>query len=232
MIQLKNINKYFGKRHVLKDITLDIEDNAAIAFIGSNGSGKTTLVEIIAKLLKPTQGSIHYTSDKEAKDVNRRVGMQFQDGSWPPGTKIIDLVKFYKDKSFINSDEFNQLVDAFNLKDFINKSIDSLSGGERQRANCFLSIINNPEILILDELITGLDLEMQIKLIKFFKEYKKNNKVALLIVSHIPEEVEELCDRVVILKSGEIYEDSDMKTIIEKHGSLRKRLLKYYEIQE
>ncbi|AKX34430.1 iron complex transport system ATP-binding protein [Spiroplasma litorale] len=229
MIILDKVNKFYGKKQVLKDISLNIQDNETIAFIGSNGSGKSTLVEIIAKLLKPTNGTVKYISSKN-EEISKRVGMQFQDGSWPPGTKILDLVKFYKDKKYLETDEFNELVDAFSLKNFITKSIDSLSGGERQRANCFLSVINSPELLILDELITGLDLEMQIKLIRFFKNYKSNNNITLLIVSHIPEEVEELCERVVILKNGEIFEDKSMKDILKEHGTLRKRLIKYYDI--
>ncbi|QBQ07283.1 ABC transporter ATP-binding protein [Spiroplasma gladiatoris] len=229
MILLKDINKFYGKKQVLKDINLTINNSEAVAFLGSNGSGKTTLVEIIAKLLKPTSGTVEHNNENNDKE-KVRVGMQFQDGSWPPGTKILDLVTFYKNKSYLKSKEFLDLVDAFNLDKFIKKPIDSLSGGERQRANCFLSVINDPQILILDELITGLDLEMQIKLINFFKNYKKNNDLTLLIVSHIPEEVEDLCDRVVLLKDGEVFEDISIKEIQKKYGSLRKRLLEYYAI--
>ncbi|BET38030.1 hypothetical protein [Spiroplasma ixodetis] len=87
------------------------------------------------------------------------------------------------------------------------KEIFLLSVGQRQRFNCFLSILNDPEILILDELVTGLDLKMQIKLVNFIKSWKEIKKINLLIVSHTPEEVELLCDRVVILKNGEIYQD-------------------------
>ncbi|WP_156006870.1 ABC transporter ATP-binding protein [Spiroplasma tabanidicola] len=230
MIVIDKVNKYYGKKQVLKDINLTIKDSESIAFLGSNGSGKTTLVEIIAKLLKPTSGSIKYT-DESNSEVQKRVGMQFQDGSWPPGTKVLDLVSFYKNKTFLKTKEFEELVEAFNLNEFIKKPIDSLSGGQRQRANCFLSIINEPQVLILDELITGLDLEMQIKLINFFKSYKKNKNLTLLIVSHIPEEVEDLCDRIVILKDGEVYEDKNIKEVKEKYGSLRKRLMDYYEIK-
>ncbi|AKU79925.1 ATP-binding cassette domain-containing protein [Spiroplasma turonicum] len=231
MIKIEKVNKFYGKKHVLKDVDLVIKDNSSVAFIGSNGSGKTTLVEIIAELLKPTSGTVKYIDDATNNVIKKRVGMQFQDGSWPPGTKILDLVKFYKNKAFLKTDEFNDLVASFSLEKFINKTIDSLSGGERQRANCFLSIINKPEVLILDELITGLDLEMQIKLVNYFKNYKNKNNLSLLVVSHIPEEVEELCDRVIILKDGVVFEDKKMSQILKEHGSLRKRLIKYYNIE-
>ncbi|ASP28145.1 ABC transporter ATP-binding protein [Spiroplasma corruscae] len=229
MILVEKVNKYFGKKQVLKDISLKIEDSEAVAFLGSNGSGKTTLVEIIAKLLEPTSGKVKFL-DSNNIIVDKTVGMQFQDGSWPQGTKIIDLVKFYKSKSYLQSDEFKELSNSFNLESLMKKNIDSLSGGERQRANCFLSIINNPQVLILDELITGLDLEMQIKLVNYFKKYKQKNKVSLLIISHNPEEVEELCDRIIILKNGEVFEDCKIDKVLEEYGSIRKRLLKYFEV--
>ncbi|WP_342253206.1 hypothetical protein [Spiroplasma endosymbiont of Zeiraphera isertana] len=98
-----------------------------------------------------------------------------------------------------------------------------------KRFNCFLSILNDPEILILDELVTGLDLKMQIKLVNFIKSWKEIKKINLLIVSHTPEEVELLCDRVVILKNGEIYQDQSIDAIIKKYGSLRKMMVEYYQ---
>ncbi|QEH62116.1 peptide/nickel transport system ATP-binding protein [Spiroplasma chinense] len=222
MINLSNVQKNYGKKVVLKGINLTFNENEAVAVVGSNGCGKTTLVELVANLIQPTEGEI-------VRQENLNIGMQFQDGSWPIGTKLSDLITFYKDKSYKKTEEFKKLVEAFDLEGIISRDISSLSGGQRQRINCFLSIINEPNVLILDELITGLDLEMQIKLISFFQNYKKEKKIILLIVSHIPEEVEALCDRVIILKDGTVYEDKNIEEITKEYGTLRKRLIKYYE---
>ncbi|WP_339029732.1 ABC transporter ATP-binding protein [Spiroplasma endosymbiont of Cantharis nigra] len=228
MIELVDICKKYKKNEVLKGINLNILDNESIAILGSNGCGKTTLAEIIAKVIKPSSGEIEYL-DNEKNKINKKIGMQFQDGSWPIGTRVYDLVKFFRNKEYFDTEEFQELSLAFNLKEIIKKDMFSLSGGQRQRANCFLSIINKPDILILDELITGLDLEMQIRLISFFKNYKATNNIILLIVSHIPEEVESLCDRVIILKDGVIFEDKKVTEIKKKYKSLRERLIYYYE---
>lgn len=228
MIILQNISKSYGKNLVLKDINLVIPDSQSIAILGANGSGKTTLVEIISHVLKPTSGKVLFV-DGEGKKNNCKIGVQFQDGYWPVGTRIFDLIKFYKNKNYFKSKEGKKLIDVFELNDVLKKEISLLSGGQRQRFNCFLSILNDPEILILDELITGLDLKMQIKLVNFIKSWKESKKSNLLIVSHTPEEVELLCDRVVILKNGEIYQDESIDKIIKKYGSLRKMMVEYYQ---
>ncbi|WP_338979576.1 ABC transporter ATP-binding protein [Spiroplasma endosymbiont of Lasioglossum malachurum] len=228
MIILENISKNYGKNQVLKNINLEIPASQSLAILGANGSGKTTLVEIISQVLKPTSGKVLFLDDV-GKKVSRKIGVQFQEGYWQVGTRIIDLIKFYKNKKYIKSEEGKGLIDVFELNDILKKEISLLSGGQRQRFNCFLSILNDPEILILDELVTGLDLKMQIKLVNFIKSWKEIKKINLLIVSHTPEEVELLCDRVVILKNGEIYQDQSIDAIIKKYGSLRKMMVEYYQ---
>ncbi|WP_338986246.1 ABC transporter ATP-binding protein [Spiroplasma endosymbiont of Thecophora atra] len=228
MIILENISKNYGKNQVLKNINLEIPASQSLAILGANGSGKTTLVEIISQVLKPTSGKVLFLDDV-GKKVSRKIGVQFQEGYWPVGTRIIDLKQFYKNKKYIKSEEGKGLIDVFELNDILKKEISLLSGGQRQRFNCFLSILNDPEILILDELVTGLDLKMQIKLVNFIKSWKEIKKINLLIVSHTPEEVELLCDRVVILKNGEIYQDQSIDAIIKKYGSLRKMMVEYYQ---
>ena len=226
MIILQDISKSYGKNQVLKNINLKIPHSQSLAILGANGSGKTTLVEIISQVLKPTSGKVLFFDD--GKKINPKIGVQFQDGYWPVGTRIFDLIKFYKNKNYFKTVEDKKLIDVFELNDILKKDISLLSGGQRQRFNCFLSILNDPEILILDELVTGLDLKMQIKLVNFIKNWKIEKKINLLIVSHNPEEVELLCDRVVILKNGDIYQDETINEIIKKYGSLRKMMVEYY----
>ncbi|WP_425379410.1 ATP-binding cassette domain-containing protein [Spiroplasma endosymbiont of Stenodema calcarata] len=227
MIVLENINKNYGKNHILKDINLQIKESESVAFLGANGSGKTTLVEIISGVLKPSTGKVKFVNNKQEK-VKKTIGVQFQDGYWPSGTTPIDLIKFYKGRGYLKTLEGQKLIDVFELKYLLKKEISALSGGQRQRFNCFLSILNDPDILVLDELVTGLDLKMQIKLVNFLKEWKTERKVNLLIVSHTPEEVELLCDRVLLLKDGEIYSDQLITEIIKNNGSLRKMLINYF----
>lgn len=227
MILLENINKKYGKNEVIKNISLKINNGESIAFVGANGCGKTTLVEIISGVLKPTDGKVLFVNENGI-DIKNRMGVQFQEGNWPVGTKVIDLIRFYKGREWKLDSYLENIIRIFDIETILKEDVSKLSGGQKQRFNCFLSIINEPKVLILDELITGLDLKMQIKLTDFFLELQKKENITLLIVSHIPEEVQELSSRVIFLKDGNVFEDISTKKIIEKYGSVREKVKEFF----
>jgi ABC-2 type transport system ATP-binding protein len=103
-----------------------------------------------------------------------------------------------------------------------------LSGGQKQRFNAMLSILNKPEVVILDELITGLDLKMQLSLIEFFRNYQTENHSTLIFISHMPEEVELICHRLILLDKGEIVMDKLVKDVVKENGSVRNMLIDFY----
>ncbi|WP_342269355.1 ABC transporter ATP-binding protein [Spiroplasma endosymbiont of Aspidapion aeneum] len=162
------------------------------------------------------------------EDLEKNVGFQFQNGKWPFNTRGIDLLNFFGTKNWKSNEYINMLIDVFEVNEIIKKRLNKCSGGEQQRFNCLLSIINKPKILILDELITGLDLKMQIKLINFFKELKKSENITLIIVSHVPEEVEALSERIILLREGRIYLDDSVDNIKSKYKSVRELLTQFY----
>lgn len=226
MIKINNLTKKYGKNVALSDINLEINEGTSIAFVGANGSGKTTLIEMIAGVLEPTYGDILIDDIPAIKQ--KCVGIQFQEGVWPKGITPKMIINFYKGKEYIKH-EGKVLIEVFEIQEFINRSLNNLSGGQKQRFNALLAVINNPKVLILDELITGLDLKMQIKLINFFNKKKINEQKIMIVVSHMPEEIELLCDRVVLLEKGEIVMDKELVEIKEKFKSLRNMMIEYYE---
>ncbi|WP_342274949.1 ABC transporter ATP-binding protein [Spiroplasma endosymbiont of Cantharis lateralis] len=226
MLEIKNLSKNFGKYKVLKNINLEIKNGECLGILGSNGAGKTTLMELIVGQIKPSSGEILIDGEK---NIYKKVGIQFQEGMWPMGVNSKILVKFFKQNWFKEIDEnTKELIKIFEIEKILKKDLNNLSGGQKQRVNAFLAVINNPQFIFLDEMISGLDLKMQLKLISFFKKLKSEGKTIVLI-SHNPEEVEEMCDRVIILKNGEVYLDDITENIIKKHGSIRKMLIEYYE---
>lgn len=229
IIELKNLNKKIKKMQIINDVNLKILKGERLAIVGANGSGKTTLIELICGITKPTSGEIHINSDAER--INK-IGLQFQEGYWPAGVTPKAIIKYYVGKIDFNSEKINQLVNIFGIKNFYNKYLNNLSGGQKQRFNAMLAIINDPEILILDELITGLDLKMQMKLIIFFKDFLINRQKTLLLISHIPEEVEQLCNRFILLENGVIINDLKVKDIVNQYGSIRTFMEKYYDRME
>ncbi|AUM62655.1 ATP-binding cassette domain-containing protein [Spiroplasma monobiae] len=229
MLEIKNLTKTIGKNKIIKNINIKIKKGECVGILGSNGAGKTTLMELIVGQIKPTSGEILIDGEK---NTYKKVGIQFQEGSWPMGVNSKILIKFFKSNWFKETDEITkELIKIFEIEEILKKDLNNLSGGQKQRINTFLAVINNPEYIFLDEMVTGLDLKMQLKLLAFFKKLKSEGKT-IIVISHIPEEVEELCDRVIILKKGEIYIDKTTSEIIKTNGSVRKLLIDYYDSED
>lgn len=231
MIEIKNLTKKYGENIILDKINLSIKDGESIGILGANGAGKTTLVEIISGVNEYSDGEINFYNSKNKKDdsLQEKIGMQFQNGSWPFNTRGIDLLNLFVGKKWKKNNYILDLINIFEVESIIKKRISDCSGGEQQRFNSMLSVINKPSVLILDELITGLDLKMQIKLINFFDKMRKKEKITLIIISHIPEEIEQICKRIVVLNKGTIFIDKTVNQIKKQYGSIRNFLTLYFE---
>ncbi|BDV03725.1 MAG: hypothetical protein HPPSJP_4460 [Candidatus Hepatoplasma scabrum] len=215
---IKNLTKKYGKVEVLNGITLKVKPGEKIAIVGANGAGKSTLSEIIAQVKEPTGGELHYSFGKSKETISAKIGIQFQDSSYPDFYKVSDIVKFIIDASEIkiSNEQLDHLYETFDVKNFKREVAKGLSGGQQQRLNILLAIVNNPKILILDEVGTGLDVESRTKIKSYIKSYIHENDATLLLVSHNSDEVIELVDRVVVIHSGKIYEDKPLKEILKK----------------
>ncbi|AVN62647.1 multidrug ABC transporter ATP-binding protein [Mesoplasma coleopterae] len=219
IIEIKNLKKAFKNKVVLDNLNLDIKEGERVAIMGANGCGKTTLVEMIAQFNKPDKGSIKINLEGNIKN---EIGIQLQTGDWPAGITPLDMLAFYRSiYPKFTKDWENKIADVFDIKEFIKTPLKKLSGGQKQRFNAMISVMNNPKIVILDELTTGLDMELQYKITDFFRENVKKSKQTLLLVSHHPEEVEILCNRILIVKDGDIFFDKKINEVIKKYGSVR-----------
>lgn len=228
LIQTKELTKKYKELTVINKLNINFYDGENVAVLGGNGAGKTTLMEMIAGLNKPTSGSIDYKYDYKNSFLEK-IGIQFQDSSFPRGIKVKRVVKFVNDiyETNISKSELNAMLEIFGINKFYNKNASSLSGGQNQRLNCLLSILHKPSIIILDELSTGLDITIRNKIKTFIKMYAKENKMNILLVSHNLDEIEYLADRIVLLKNGEIFVDASKEQVIEKFGSLQNMIELY-----
>ncbi len=221
LLEVNNLYKKYGSKEVLKGINLKIKRGEKIAILGANGSGKTTFVEIICQTKKETSGKLIFnfknTTPKEA------IGIQFQEGNWPTGISSFDILQFFKEiYPFVTDEWVDKLIVAFDLKDFYKNPLNKLSGGQKQRFNALLAILHKPELIILDEISNGLDLQLKHNILIFLKEFLKENKNTLLIVSHNPEEVEFLCDKLIIISEGIIYFEDIIPNVLKKYGGVSK----------
>lgn len=225
MVSVKNINKSYKDKHVLHDINLDIKKGERVSIIGGNGSGKSTLVEIISKNRKANSGEVKYSK-------NSIVGIQFQESVYPDGITVNSLINFYFNRYKIEMDQkaIEKLLDQFRLLEFRKKQVKQMSGGQQQRLNILLALIHKPNILILDELSTGLDIKVRSEVTKIIKDYlHKSKDVTLILVTHSMHEAETLTDRIVVLDWGKITHDLPVKEIVKKHGSVDKFATKLFE---
>lgn len=226
MITVKNISKKFGKKIVLEDINLEISDGEVIGLLGSNGSGKSTLLDIIIGQQKPNTGEVLLDGQKNSY---KSIGIQFQEGSWPKGVTSSLLIKYFRKKqNALKEPWVKELIDLFEIEEFLAKDLNQLSGGQKQRLNTLLAVINDPAYICLDEMITGLDLKMQLKLIDWIKTLKEQKKT-IIIISHIPEEIEVLCDRFIILNEGKVYYEATVKQAVQEFGSIRQLMINFYK---
>ncbi|MGL4947856.1 MAG: ATP-binding cassette domain-containing protein [Mycoplasma sp.] len=228
IIKINNMKKSFSKKKViLKDFNLTINELETTCILGHNGCGKTTLVELILGITKPTSGTIEVTQDK--KYGGDLIGVQFQDISFPQGLNVWNLIQFNVGISQrrVSDRQLNEMITAFNLKDFLKTHITKLSGGQQQRLNVLLSLINLPKIVILDEYTTGLDISSKSEITKFIKNFCMFNKVTLILVSHDIEIIDILADRIVIIDNKKVWADLSHQQAIEKFGTINKFLNEY-----
>lgn len=228
-VKITNVSKKYKDNLVIKNLNLTITNTSRIGIVGPNGSGKTTLCEMIAQLREPTSGSIIL---KE----NLKIGMQLQEAKYPKGMTAWDLVSYYlrtyKLKKSIK--EIQKLLYFLDAEDIINKPISNLSGGQQQKVNILLALIVEPELLILDELATGLDLEVRERIYELLEqEILINQELSVLIVSHNMNEIERFCKELIFMLKGEIISIHNVKTIVKEHGSVEefvKKQFKEYKI--
>ncbi len=223
IVNAKNIKKNYGKAKILHGINLKIYKGDRVAILGPNGAGKSTLTEIIAKIKEPTSGVVEYSFGKTKKEISSKIGIQFQETSYPTYFRVIDIVKFFSEatRMFLSKEEILQLLQTFQLDGLEKKQAHSLSGGQKQRLNVLLAILNNPELILLDELSTGLDVQSRDSIKKFMHEFLETSNATMMLVSHNVDEIEYLANRLVIIYDGIVFDDVSIETIRNRYGSVQ-----------
>lgn len=225
LIEIANLHKsihflFKPKKDVLKDINLKIYSGDKIALLGANGAGKTTLLEILGGINLPTSGRINYNY-KFDYTPQEKIGIQFQDASCPAGLTTYDLISTQNSILInpLNDEAITKLIKLFKLDDILTVKAARLSGGQQQRINIALTFMSQPEIFILDELSTALDIDMQFYINDLIKEHIDQNHLTLILSSHNVNEILFHTNRTVVLKQGKIIVDAFNDEIIKHFKS-------------
>jgi ABC-2 type transport system ATP-binding protein len=208
VIRVNEVYKSFRNVHAVRGISLEIMPGEFVAVLGPNGAGKTTLVEMIQGIQKPDRGEIFIKGKPWKKEnhaeFNRLLGISLQE-TWfieklTVKETLVLFASFYK----LGERRVNEIIKLVHLEDKHKAYIKNLSGGQKQRLALGISLINYPEILLLDEPTTGLDPTARRDIWKILLTLKKERNTSLILTTHYMEEAEHLCDRIIILDLGKI----------------------------
>ncbi|RMH72787.1 MAG: ABC transporter ATP-binding protein [Gemmatimonadetes bacterium] len=215
MIGIVNLNKKFGKLHVLKDVSVQIERGCVSAIVGPNGSGKTTLIKSILGLVKPSSGQIFVNGIQINGDCayRQQIGYMPQVAQFPENLTVREILHLVKDLRGNPTDLNETLFDQLGLEKELDKRMRTLSGGTRQKVSATLAFLFNPKILILDEPTAGLD-PVSSSILKDQIQQEKAKGKTVILTSHIMSEIEELSDNIIFLLEGTVRFEGAIKTLI------------------
>ena len=213
-IKVENLTKYYGQQTeaAVKDISFEVNTGEIVGFLGPNGAGKTTTVKMITTYLTPSSGSAYVDGlDTEEKsiEVRRKIGYLPELNPLYTDMNVLDYLKYVAELQSVEKSQINEsikkMVKVCGLKDVKHKDIGELSKGYKQRVGLAQAMIHDPDVLILDEPTSGLDPNQIIEIRKLIKELGK--KKTVMLSTHILQEVQATCDRVLIINKGEIVAD-------------------------
>ncbi|MBL7846759.1 MAG: ABC transporter ATP-binding protein [Cyclobacteriaceae bacterium] len=219
MIEVRNVNKRFGKLEVLREVNATFQKGGSYAIVGPNGSGKTTLIKSILGMVLPDSGTIEVDGESVRGhwSYRERIGYMPQIGRYPDNIKIGQLLTMIRDLRGTAKATDDELVHELRLDELSDKRMHTLSGGTRQKVSAAISFLFDPAVLILDEPTAGLDpLSVEILKAKILKE-KERGKV-FLITSHIMSDLDELSSHILYIEEGIVRYDNMIAELKRQTG--------------
>ncbi len=224
MIEIKHVTKTFGTKKAVDDLDLVIPTGEIIGFIGPNGAGKTTTIKMMTGVLNPDEGDIIINGksiQKAPLEAKRQFGLVPDSPDMFLRLKGIEYLNFMGDIYEVNSELRQQrietLAEAFEMKDALNDKILSYSHGMRQKIVIMGALINEPEVWILDEPLTGLDPQSSFRLKQMMKEHAAKGKT-VFFSTHVLEVAEKLCDKIAIIAQGKMVYFGTLEELRKQHG--------------
>ena len=227
LINIIDLYKNYGDIEVVEKLNLRVYPGDRIALLGVNGSGKTTLMEIILGLCHQTKGQITYFPNKK-KFLSKALPI-FQIGVYPAKLKLKTLIQFYQDfydRPF-GLKRSRELARLLNLTPFLSKRVNNLSFGQKKKVEALVSLSVESDFYFVDEITAGVDIDARIQIPKMFlQQIKQNPKKGMIWITHNPDEIEKLCNRVVLLskKMKGIYFDGTVDQAKKQFQSISQML--------
>ena len=212
-VKADGIYKYYksseGKKEVLKNVSINIEQGEVFGILGPNGAGKTTLISVLSTLSIPDSGKVEIfgiDAIKEPNSVKCIVNISSGNPNFPWSLTVYENLKYFSLLYGLENRErsINNVIGMLELEPFRNTRFDSLSTGTKQRLSLAKALLNEPRLLFLDEPTVGLDPDMAIKIRKLIKQIHEEKGITIVLTTHYMKEAEQLCGRIAFIKKGEI----------------------------
>lgn len=250
IIEVKNIKRYykiakeekglgasikslFHKKYEIKkavdDISFEIKKGEITGFIGKNGAGKSTTIKMLSGILYPDAGTVKidgYIPYKQRKQYVKNIGVVFGQKSqlhWDlPLIESFELMRYiYKIPKNVYEENLKKFVELLDMEDFINQPVRQLSLGQRMRGDIVAALLHSPKIVFLDEPTIGLDVVAKEKIREFIKYMNKNEQTTIIFTTHDMQDIEKVCDRLIIIDQGKKVYDGTIAEIKNKYSNVK-----------
>jgi len=223
VIQVSGVRKTYGPTVAVDEVSFEVNDGEIFGLIGPNGAGKTTTMECIEGLRTPDRGSISVLGldpFRQVYKLQERIGVQLQQAQLQKRIKVWEAVDLWASLYQKKAIDGEHLLEQLGLTDKRNAWFMNLSGGQKQRLFIALALINDPEVVFLDELTTGLDPQSRRAIWDLVRGIRERGKTVFL-TTHLMEEAERLCDRVAIIEHGRVIDIDRPESLVNRHCAER-----------
>ena len=213
-IEVKNITKLYGEQKALNNVSFSIKKGEIVGFLGPNGAGKSTMMKIITGYINASEGEVfvnNFDVSTHKIEAQKSIGYLPENNPLYLEMYVREYLQFNASIHKISKEEIENIIVKVGLTPEAHKKINQLSKGYRQRVGLAAALLHNPDVLILDEPTTGLDPNQLAEIRSLIKEVGKDKTV--LFSSHILQEVEAICDRVILIHNGQIIADKNLKEL-------------------
>jgi len=224
-IEIKNLNKQYNNIVAVKNINFKINKGSIVGLLGPNGCGKTTTIGMMLGLIKPTSGTVFINGKNIESENNRtkileKVNFISPYVELPKKLTVEENLKVYGKMYGVNNlqDKISDLMKQLNLLEFKKRKTGELSSGQKNRVSLAKALINDPEILLLDEPTASLDPDVGDYIRSYIEDFASKKNATILLASHNMNEVERLCNEVMMMKNGNIIDKGTCSSLINKHG--------------
>jgi ABC-2 type transport system ATP-binding protein len=222
MLKVENLKKEFSSKVAVNNVSFHVKKGEIFGYLGPNGAGKTTTIRMVLNIIAPDSGTVLFNDEPFTELTKNRVGYLPEERGLYKKNKLMDMITYFAGLKGIERSKVKPLLkpwlEKFELKSFENRKIEELSKGNQQKVQFIISVLHDPDLLILDEPFTGFDPINQDLLKESLIDLKNQGKT-IIFSTHQMEQVEKLCDNMCLINDGEILLSGSLRDIKKKYGN-------------